>query len=319
MLEVQQGAYSLQQRHNNNINTNTTNTNITNNNNNTVAAGIDNKIEKGAVILRNSTTVEINSFFYVHVPKTGTSLYTVLRNRLSSCNVKDFTCFGIWGGGIWGNHAKDGKIHYPFSAKSLGINDTREESCGNTLNCQRKNYHCNYEKSHCRRQQNKVTMFRDPQKWFRSRFEWMWLFEMGGKNIDTNSFDVRRVIRGPPMAFTTGKSNTNETDEAFNILQSEYLWWGITDYWKASVCLFHCELGGEERASETSNSRSDVDNMKKTNTEVEATLPKKYHRSSYVKNYTEYVEETFPAEIVFYHKKVLPEFRRRALVCNCSL
>ena len=70
MLEVQQGAYSLQQRHNN-INTNTTNTNITNNNNNTVAAGIDNKIEKGAVILRNSTTVEINSFFYVHVPKTG--------------------------------------------------------------------------------------------------------------------------------------------------------------------------------------------------------------------------------------------------------
>ena len=56
------------------------------------------------------------------------------------------------------------------------------------------------------------------------------MFEMGGKNIDTNSFDVRRVIRGPPMAFTTGKSNTNETDEAFNILQSEYLWWGITDY-----------------------------------------------------------------------------------------
>ena len=68
------------------------------------------------------------------------------------------------------------------------------------------------------------------------------------------------------MKFTTGKSdssiNKNKTnmtmtilDEAFDILQSEYLWWGVTDYWHASVCIFHCELGGEARPSETENSR----------------------------------------------------------------
>jgi hypothetical protein len=55
--------------------------------------------EKKVIDLSNGK--EYDSFFYIHTPKTGTSMYTVLRNRLSSCKVKDFSCLDILGGGIY--------------------------------------------------------------------------------------------------------------------------------------------------------------------------------------------------------------------------
>ena len=297
-----------------------------------VAAEIINKTEKE----------DIDSFFYVHTPKTGTSLYTVLRNSLKSCKVKDFTCFGIFGGGMQGPQSKDGKAHYPYSAKALGIEDgTQEGSCRKTLNCPHSGgtpYHCKYSNPVCRKQRNKVTMFRDPQKWFKSLFEWLWLYEITKKG----TFNIEKQLRSypPQMEFATGKSgrgglspsqmtagnkHKNKTitmillDEAFEILQSEYLWWGVTDYWQASVCVFHCELGGEERPSETENSRSMTSSMWMKNiTEFEATLPIEKHRSAFVSNNTKYVEEHFPGEILFYQDRIMPEFRRRALSCGCG-
>ena len=108
-------------------------------------------------------------------------------------------------------------------------------------------------------------------------------------------------------------------DEAFEILQSEYLWWGVTDYWHASVCVFHCELGGEERPSETENSRSMSSSVWMKNfTEFEATLPVEKHRSAFVSNYTKYVKDRFPGEILFYQDMIIPEFYRRALLCGCG-
>ena len=130
------------------------------------------KVAAAAEIINNTGIEDIDSFFYIHTPKTGTSLYTVLRNRLKSCKVKDFTCFGVSGGGMWGAQSKDGKDHFPYSAKSLGIKDgEREASCGKTLNCPSHSgtpYHCQYSNPICQKQRNKVTMFRDPQKWFKS-------------------------------------------------------------------------------------------------------------------------------------------------------
>mmetsp|Transcript_64016 Transcript_64016/g.95009 ORF Transcript_64016/g.95009 Transcript_64016/m.95009 type:complete len:376 (+) Transcript_64016:29-1156(+) len=292
----------------------------------TTATDVPTKVATAAKI-SNKTEMKIDSFFYVHIPKTGTSLYTVLRNRLESCRVKDFTCVGVWGGGLWGSMSKDGKDHYPYSKKSLGIGGM-EVTCGNTLNCPPSgpSFHCQYSRPECREQRNKVTMFRHPQKWFRSLFEWLWVYEMTLKG----SFDIEEMLQNfpPPMKFTTGKSDssikTNETtnmtilDEAFEILQSEYLWWGVTDYWHASVCIFHCELGGEARPSETKNSRTSTSSWMKNFTEFEATLPREKHLSALVPNYTAHVEEHFPDEIMFYHQKIMPEFRRRALACGCG-
>ena len=276
--------------------------------------------------------VEIDSFFYIHAPKTGTSLFTVLRNRLKSCEVKDFTCFGYDGGGVWSNMARDGKVHYPFDAKRMGLGRSRKTSakvgtCENTLNCPpyRALFHCPYATEACRRQRNKVTMFRDPHKWFRSAFEWFWLSAMTNETVPivrNRRFNVDESMSDQsPMAFATGKSTPEETEEAFEIVSRDYLWWGVTDHWRASVCVFHCELGGEERPSETDNVRSSSANewMIKPD-ELETTiLSKEQHRSSYVSNYTKYVEETYPGEIAFYHTKIMPEFRRRALACGCDL
>lgn len=241
---------------------------------------------------------------------------------------------------MWGAQSKDGKSHYPYSAKALGIEDGKwEVSCGNTLNCPPSGKsHCPYSRPACRNQLNKVTMFRDPQKWFKSLFEWLWVYDITRKG----TYNIESWLRlyPPPMEFSTGKSgrrdllsssvtawnkHKNETtsmkilDEAFEILQSEYLWWGVTDYWHASVCVFHCELGGEERPSETENSRSMSSSVWMKNfTEFEATLPVEKHRSAFVSNYTKYVKDRFPGEILFYQDMIIPEFYRRALLCGCG-
>ena len=249
----------------------------------------------------------------------------MLRNRLESCRVKDFTCTGVHGGGLFGAQSKDGKAHYPYSEKSLGIGK-QEVSCNGTLNCPPSGvkFHCNYSNPRCRKQRNKVTMFRDPQKWFKSYFEWMWVYGTSSRG----RFSIEKELQIPgPMKFATGKSDpgmhtTNDettiVDEAFDILRSEYLWWGVTDHWHASVCVFHCELGGDARPSETENSRASSSAWMKNFTELEATLPKEQHRSSLLPNCTAYVEERFPDELVFYHHKIMPEFRRRALACGCG-
>eukprot|EP00984_Skeletonema_dohrnii_P004354 scaffold1550_cov97-Skeletonema_dohrnii-CCMP3373.AAC.3 len=52
-----------------------------------------------------------DSFFFVHCPKTGTSLFTVLRNSLDACTEKNFTCFGVSGGGYRGNQLKRNAPH----------------------------------------------------------------------------------------------------------------------------------------------------------------------------------------------------------------
>lgn len=317
--------------------TNTTATPVATTTTDKLVAAVD-KVEK--------KEIEIDSFFYIHVPKTGTSLYTVLRNRLKSCKVKDFTCFGVLGGGLWAVQSKDGKDHYPYSAKSLGIVEDgnvslhAEASCGGTLNCpgpgfEDRFYHCSYSKKFCRNKKNKVTMFREPRKWLKSFYEWTWLNEMStsGRHRLHNSLKSFP----PPMEFTTGKkelattasgNNTkNETamaillDEAFEILQREYLWWGVTDHWSATVCVFHCELGGQQRPSETANSRKAFgEKWMKNITEFELTLPKTKRRNKFItSNYTRSAEQKFPAEVAFYHKKIMPEFRRRAIVCGCDL
>ena len=81
--------------------------------------------------------------------------------------VKDFTCLGVQGGGMWKTQTVDGKDYAPYTENSLELvsrgytNASDVNTCGGNLNCA-KNYHCAFDR--CKNRQNKVTMIRDPQK-----------------------------------------------------------------------------------------------------------------------------------------------------------
>jgi len=261
-----------------------------------------------------------NSFYFIHTPKTGTSLYLTLRNRLASCPVKDFTCLDYRGGGLYHTLTEDGSNLFPFTKSSLNLTiETREdlvaiENCRGTLNCKPDNlrdYHCPFLK--CRHQRNKVTMIRNPYEWYPSYFRWIWTnFYSSGKNVDlrfNNSFSSQ-------ILFTAG---TFDVDLAYYRLENEYLWWGITDFWNESICIFHCELGhgiSHQNIYEFENWRSSA--KMKNLSHLEESLPRKNHRRSYIRNLTQHVERNYEPDIRLFNEKLLPTFRRRVSACNCQ-
>mmetsp|Transcript_38433 Transcript_38433/g.38786 ORF Transcript_38433/g.38786 Transcript_38433/m.38786 type:complete len:210 (-) Transcript_38433:357-986(-) len=96
----------------------------------------------------------------------------------------------------------------------------------------------------------------------------------------------------------------------------------------ASVCIFHCELGGDVTSGRVKHNTCEVlccprmapRSQKRTGgtslTELEATLPLNYHRAVLVpNNSTLSVQERYPGEeLQFYHTQILPEFHRRASI-----
>jgi hypothetical protein len=141
--------------------------------------------------------------------------------------------------------AADGKNHFPFSVESMNLSGMTKdaieaiEHC--MANCQRAAYHCMYQV--CMNQKNKVTMFHEPHKWFNSYLDWQWLY------VATSSKPrnvLKMLLFTKQIQFTTGTTVTH----AVQILQKEYLFWGITDFWSTTVCIFHFELGGELSSSE---------------------------------------------------------------------
>lgn len=258
-----------------------------------------------------------DSFFFIHCPKTGTSLFTVLRNSLDACIHKNFTCFGVYGGGYWGKQVKGNKDVYPYDAEVMfGPNITSQEKkniniCNGALqNCEETApglYHCNYKR--CGSRKNKVTMIRNPYKWFTSYANWMWPYlAFDGKSIQTIlPFESQ-------ISFTTG---TNNIEEAIYILQYDYIWWGISDYWDVSICTFHCKFGGTAVDSEMQNSRSaNVQNQMslKTREDFSSKLPL---LEDIITNETQYVDEHYKNDMIFY-AKLLVLFWERAEWCECS-
>ena len=275
---------------------------------------------------------EIKNFFYVHIPKAGTSLYILLRNRLMSCVVKNYTCFGVWGGGLWGYQSETGQDTFPYHPKVMGIVNQNPhdhhhvlnvDTCNKTLNCKirKVQYHCPYTDINCRTKTNKVTMFRNPYKRWKSILDWNWAYYHRNETSlpsDPSQFVLKKTqIRFySQLQFTAGTSDVTDVDHAFDkIIQKEFVWWGITDFWSTSVCLFHCELGGSTSPNELVNTRSSA--RMKNLSSIEEILPKQYHRSSYIPNITTYVNQIYPEDIKLYYSKVLPEFQRRVSVCGC--
>eukprot|EP00545_Synedropsis_sp_CCMP1620_P013393 CAMPEP_0119029518 /NCGR_PEP_ID=MMETSP1176-20130426/40560_1 /TAXON_ID=265551 /ORGANISM="Synedropsis recta cf, Strain CCMP1620" /LENGTH=613 /DNA_ID=CAMNT_0006985865 /DNA_START=57 /DNA_END=1899 /DNA_ORIENTATION=- len=354
------------------------------------ATPVTTKLENNEAVttspLHNKTAPD--SLYFIHCPKTGTSLISLLRNRLPACKHKDFTCFGVFGGGFWGQVTKDKEDIYPFDAKAMFNVTSRQvarkiESCHGALqNCERGNkYHCSYQtckekqnkvtmfreptfgvfgggfwgqvtkdkediypfdakamfnvtsrrvarrieschgaftncaggnKYHCsyqscRWKQNKVTMFREPTKWFKSYMEWRWPIEAAIGNTTKYNWQSQ-------MEFTTGVMDDN-VSMAIDILQNMYTWWGITDYWKVSVCVFHCELGGEQRESELQNSRNGSWSDKLTPWDQ---FPQHVPRPHVlVPNMSAYVHEHYSSDILLYGQ-LLGIFKERAGICGCN-
>lgn len=259
--------------------------------------------------------LNLTSLFYIHSPKTGTSLLTAIRNFIPSCPVKDFTCLSEQGGGFPARMAADGNAHYPvenntnFRGLPLESIESIVNCSGAMVNCQENFYHCPYWR--CMNKTNKVTMFRDPHKWFSSYLDWQWLY-----TVTQNSSLVGELPFLKQIQFTTGTQNVSR---ALETLESDYVFWGITDYWPTTICLFHCELGGDFRPSELQNTRPGGGRggaLMKTGNEVE--FQNVSRLDELVPNRTAYILEHYSEDLELYYKNLMPLFRKRATRCNCK-
>lgn len=197
--------------------------------------------------LNHTSPKLFDSLFYVHSRKTGTSLLSVLRKYIRKCQEdptkrRGYTCFGELGGGFVARMSRDGRDHFPYRAEQFNVSESEKqtaETCdGAFLNCLQKFYHCPFYTKRCRDNTNKVTMLREPFKWFDSYLDWQ------GHYVETldDSFQKRLPFLGQAK-FVSGAQNARD---ALKILQTQYVWWGLTDYWTVSMCLFHRELVGGE-------------------------------------------------------------------------
>lgn len=255
---------------------------------------------------QDPANMTFDTMFYIHTPKTGSSLFTLLRNRMYTCSLKDIPCIGGVGGGIPDHMSTDGRNHLPFDISKFNFTSRRDtflkNTCDKMLNCKHPYFHCEFER--CGKRRNKVTMFRNPYKWFSSYLDWQWVWQVSqGMNPPNLPFTSQ-------TNFTTGE---NKYVKAIEILETKYIWWGITDYWNTSVCLFHCELGGEVQESEFQNTRKADELPMLSPKDVQTEHPRP---DDLVPNRTAYVNENYALDLEVY-SHLLPLFFRRAEKCGC--
>lgn len=259
-----------------------------------------------------------DSFFFIHCPKTGTSLFTVLRNSLDACTEKNFTCFGVYGGGFWGRQMKNNISVYPYDAKIMfGSTITEQETrrintCNGKLpNCVREvkdpdPYHCPY--LDCGEYENKVTMIRNPYKWLPSYAHWMW------SDLAPQRKSLETIL--PFQSQMSFIANTNNVDEAINILQNNYTWWGISDYWETSICTFHCKFGGNTTDIELHNTRPVASEEGFETITLEDLRFKVPTVEELIPNMTKYVEMHYRSDVILY-STLLELLWKRADLCGC--
>ena len=110
--------------------------------------------------------------------------------------------------------------------------------------------------------------------------------------------------------FTTGTTNVTK---AINILQNDYVWWGISDYWEISVCTFHCNFGGTISDSELRNTRDLSKGEVITLDDVKNKVPL---AEDIIPNFTEYVDYHYFTDVLFY-SELLSLFWIQADLCEC--
>ena len=245
-----------------------------------------------------------DTLFFVHQPKTGTSFLAIMRKYIRSCTLvpkkrTGYTCFGELGGGFPARMTMDGLDHFAYVESdfnvTLGEKGPSESCSGAFSNCRPPHFHCHYDR--CGHFRNKVILIRDPFKWFNSLLKWQ-IRHLPSWNA---------VSKGLPFTSQTYfAAGTHNASLAIEILQHKYIWWGLTDYWKVSIGLFHRELvGGDPQEDELLNSRS-----------AESSVLNQSRRQGWfdelMPNATEYVLQHYAEDIELY-KQLNITFWRRAI------
>mmetsp|Transcript_7286 Transcript_7286/g.22195 ORF Transcript_7286/g.22195 Transcript_7286/m.22195 type:complete len:346 (-) Transcript_7286:1284-2321(-) len=191
------------------------------------------------------------SFNFLHIPKAGTSFTTSLRNFMDSCPTKDVAC-----------------PHHSIKDEDLWCH--RE-----LIAC---NGHHHFEDKHLKRyvqspQRGRayVTMLRDPARRLVSAKNHDCHRHSGGHRIrplqkDCSEYTYQEFAdlefiqncqtKMLTKYFCAGSVDPRKlsVDAAkINLMNLDFF--GITDEWETSVRMFHCQFGGELRASEMLNSR----------------------------------------------------------------
>ena len=195
-----------------------------------------------------------DTLFFVHQPKTGTSILATMRKYIQNCTLvpkerTGYTCFGDIGGGLPARMTMDGLDYFPYNESDFNVTlgeKEPSENCGGAFrNCDRNFFHCPYER--CGHFMNKVILIRDPFKWFNSFLNWQIRYLPSWNEVSQQL---------PFTSQTYFGAGTHNVSLAIEILQHKYIWWGLTDYWKVSIGLFHRELvGGDPQEDELFNSR----------------------------------------------------------------
>lgn len=111
-------------------------------------------------------------------------------------------------------------------------------------------------------------------------------------------------------------ADTNNVDLAINILQNNYTWWGISDYWEISVCTFHCKFGGNTTDIELHNTRPVASTGGFETVTLEDFPPNTPTVEELIPNVTEYVEMHYKSDLILY-SSALELFWKRAELCGC--
>ncbi|GBF91346.1 hypothetical protein Rsub_03666 [Raphidocelis subcapitata] len=187
-------------------------------------------------------------FRFLHIPKTGTSFIITLRNQLDACKHKDMSCTGAAGGGV--GRYEHGQIVYSsmfFEKAPAGY----DPYCGgNLVACQSQTYHKFYDKQF---QANNpsfayVTLIREPVSHTISMAGWKC------PSLRESREAGWRLTELPRTSLRLTKLNeVNLTTALNNLLKLDFF--GVTDRWTESICLFHATFGGEPRPSQFLNVR----------------------------------------------------------------
>jgi hypothetical protein len=164
-----------------------------------------------------------------------------------------------------GLDASNDDLHKPFY-KSRRANDPLETCNGHLIACEKETYHEPYHVAFL--QHNLVTMLREPFERFTSEIRWQFTRNSSHttadallRNKQALATRVKTISRmnNTQSLFVSGRESNPTAALAIASLHANFVFFGITDHWGLSLCVFHCELGGEFVRDECVNTRVGID------------------------------------------------------------
>eukprot|EP01084_Bolivina_argentea_P174183 301714_1 len=192
---------------------------------------------------------KLTSLHFIHVGKTGSSLILTLRNYLDSCKVKNVTCNGVMGGGFWRKSiatTRNYQTHQKLSEQESHCNHSLI-ACGGKSSGYKYHHHYNYMKH---KNLDNIIMIREPID--RAISSDMW--SQTQHNIISHT-DCHNDYFQSEYVLNRTIANASDALFAAEVVIKNMTFFGITNYWGLTLCLFHCELGGAFTHNECDNTR----------------------------------------------------------------